>query len=123
MAGILTDISLSHIGILGNLDEIAGAKAELLESLPSDGLALCAGDNPWVRRVSTKAACRTLFYGFGETCHCRGTNVKSLGQDGSSFDVLYGGSRFTFELRIPGVIRCRTLCCRSVGSRTQPEPR
>jgi UDP-N-acetylmuramoyl-tripeptide--D-alanyl-D-alanine ligase len=103
VAGILTDISLSHIGILGNLDEIAGAKAELLESLPSDGLALCAGDNPWVRRVSTKAACRTLFYGFGENCHCRGTNVKSLGQDGSSFDVLYGGSRFTFELRIPGV--------------------
>ncbi len=102
VAGILTDISLSHVGVLGSIQEIALAKAELLENLPPSGLALLAGDNPWIRRVSSKALCRTIFYGFAEDCHCRCVNVKSLGKHGSCFDVLYGGSRFPFVLKVPG---------------------
>ncbi len=100
--GILTDISASHIGILGNLDEIAMAKAELLESLPPNGVAILNGDNRLVIEVSQKARCETLLYGFGESVHCRGVNVKSLGGHGSSFGVIYRGSRYEFVLKIPG---------------------
>ncbi len=100
--GILTDISASHIGVLGNIEEIALAKAELLERLPPEGLAFLDGDNAWVRKVSSRARCKAVFYGFGENCHYRGVNVRSWGERGTSFDVLHQGARFPFVLSIPG---------------------
>ncbi len=100
--GILTDISASHIGVLGSLDEIALAKAELLENLPPHGLGILNGDNPLVAKAGRKARCETLFYGFGHNAHCRGVDVVSLGVHGSSFGVIYQGTRYEFVLKIPG---------------------
>jgi len=85
--GILTDISLSHVGILGSIEEIALAKAELLESLPPDGVAIVSGDNEWVRRMSSKARCPAIFYGLSAGCDVRAVDVETLGAEGSRFHI------------------------------------
>ena len=101
--GVLTDISASHIGVLGSIEEIALAKAELLEGLPRHGLAVMCGDNEHILRMSRKATCRKIFYGFGEENQVRAVVVRSLGSDGSSFTALYKSDRFPLRLKFPGV--------------------
>jgi len=100
--GILTDISVSHIGILGSLEEIALAKAELLESLPQDGLAILAGDNQWVRKMSSHARCPFLYYGLSEDSDIRGFDV-TVADDGTSrFAVSFRDRTYRFTLSLPG---------------------
>jgi UDP-N-acetylmuramoyl-tripeptide--D-alanyl-D-alanine ligase len=100
--GILTDISASHIGVLGSLEEIAVSKAELLEALPRDGLAVMCGDNEYVRKMSAKAKCRRLFYGFSPENDIQAVDVESLGKDGSRFVARYRGDRLALRIRVPG---------------------
>lgn len=100
--GVLTDISASHIGLLGSIEEIAMAKAELLESLPADGLAVLASDNEWIRKVSHRCACRKVFYGFSDGADCRAVEVKECDENGSLFTVSYRGCSFDVRLPVPG---------------------
>ncbi len=101
--GVLTDISASHIGVLGSIEEIALAKAEILEALPRDGLAVMCGDNEYIRRVSERASCRRVFYGFGEGNDLRAVDIKSLGEGGSEFTAVYKGDRIPLATKVPGL--------------------
>ena len=87
--GVLTDISASHIGVLGNLEEISLAKRELLESLPQDGLAVLCHDNELVLEAG-HARCKVT-YGFSPTC-CSDTT-----------SGLRHGHRFQGELQRPSI--------------------
>jgi UDP-N-acetylmuramoyl-tripeptide--D-alanyl-D-alanine ligase len=100
--GILTDISPSHVGVLGNIDEIALAKAELLEALPKEGLALLRGDNEIIRRVSNKAKCRIVYYGLSEACHYYPVDIVELGAKGSRFSVIIDDRKEEFNIAVPG---------------------
>jgi len=44
--GVITSIAPVHLGLLGSLDNIARAKAELLHALPADGVAVLPEDAP-----------------------------------------------------------------------------
>lgn len=101
--GILTDISDSHLGELGSIENIAEAKSELLAYLPADGLAIVCGDNPWVRKVSDRAKCKTVSYGLSAGCDLRGYDVKTLGAEGSDFAVTYRGAHYRFSVKTPGL--------------------
>ncbi len=101
--GVLTDISVSHIGVLGSIDEIALAKAEILEELPPDGLAVMCGDNEHIRKMSAKARCRKIFYGLGSENDVKAENIQSLGVGGSSFTAVYKTGRYPLTVRVPGV--------------------
>jgi len=101
--GILTDISASHLGELGSIENIAEAKSELLASLPQDGLAVLCGDNQWVRKVSDRAKCKTVFYGLFSGNDCRAHDIRTLGADGSEFSVTYRGATYRFAIKTPGM--------------------
>ncbi|HMM43712.1 MAG TPA: Mur ligase family protein, partial [Thermomicrobiales bacterium] len=47
--GVVTNVSHSHLGRMGSLEAIAETKAELVEALPSDGLAVLNIDDPRVQ--------------------------------------------------------------------------
>ena len=100
--GVLTDISHSHIGLLGSLEQIALSKAELLESLPQDGLAVLCGDNPRVRAVSSFAKCRVIFYGLEEENDCRAFGLQRIEGFGTGFTAEYRGSRYEFSIPLFG---------------------
>ena len=85
--GVVTNVSHSHLGRMGSLDAIAETKAELVESLPPDGLALLNIDDPRVRAMADRASCRVVYYGTDPQADYYATDLQSHGMDGISFTL------------------------------------
>lgn len=100
--GVLTDISASHIGVLGTLEAIARAKAELLEALPPDGLAVLCWDNEKIREVSSFARCKKITYGFAGDADVRGYDIRPSDEGYTDFKVSYKQREFSFRFKLPG---------------------
>ncbi|HOB29912.1 MAG TPA: UDP-N-acetylmuramoyl-tripeptide--D-alanyl-D-alanine ligase [Bacillota bacterium] len=114
--GVLTDISESHIGVVGSLKKIGLSKAELLESLPEDGIAFLCWDSEYVRKFSSFARCPIVTYGFHEEADCRAYDIKKVDETGYEFKVDYFGSKNQFTLYMPGVHQVQnSLAAISVG--------
>ena len=100
--GVLTDISESHIGVLGSIDKIASAKAEILESLPDDGIAFLCWDSEFVRKVSDRAKCRVVSYGLRDDADCRAFDIHKVNESTYQFKAGYLGKAEEFILHMPG---------------------
>jgi UDP-N-acetylmuramoyl-tripeptide--D-alanyl-D-alanine ligase len=66
--GIITRIGLAHTEFFGTLEQVALAKAELFEALPSTGLAALNGDDPMAPVISDLSSAPVLLFGLGSTC-------------------------------------------------------
>jgi UDP-N-acetylmuramoyl-tripeptide--D-alanyl-D-alanine ligase len=86
--GVVTNVGPVHLERLGSLGSIAAAKAELVEALPADGLAVLNGDDPRVAAFANRTRARSILYGTSQQCQVRGEQVKSLGLDGVSFRLV-----------------------------------
>lgn len=60
---IITNVGETHLELLGSIEEIAAAKAELLEVIPENGLSILNGDNIYVREKAKQAKSRIVFFG------------------------------------------------------------
>lgn len=104
--GIVTNVGLSHLELLGSQENIARAKAELVEALPSTGLAVLNGDDPYVRGMSRQhqstSSLRTVRYGIdGPELDYRADKYRVI-ENGSCFRLVYSGGSFEVTLPIPG---------------------
>ena len=89
--GVITNIGPQHIELLGSLENIAAAKAELIENLPADGLAILPADSPFLPMLRGVAPCRAVTFGESEGADYRVTDVET-GADGNvSFSLTIGG--------------------------------
>ena len=80
--GVITNIGPQHIELLGDLENIARAKAELIENLPADGLAVLPADSPFLPMLKGKALCRFVTFGLAREADYRVSKV-STGTDGN----------------------------------------
>ncbi len=80
-SGIITNVGEAHIEILGSIDNIAKAKSELTEALPKNGFAVLNGDDARTRAAAAKTVAQRVFFGLGEDCDYRGSNIVSSGFD------------------------------------------
>ena len=64
--GIITTVAGAHTGEFGSVENIAIAKGELVEALPSDGLAVLNGDNPLVAGMAPRTQARVMTFGHDE---------------------------------------------------------
>jgi UDP-N-acetylmuramoyl-tripeptide--D-alanyl-D-alanine ligase len=69
--GVVTRVAGAHTERVGDLAGVARAKAELIESLPSDGVAILNGDDDRVREMARRAPGRAVFYGTMPDCEVR----------------------------------------------------
>jgi UDP-N-acetylmuramoyl-tripeptide--D-alanyl-D-alanine ligase len=83
--GVVTAVEGVHLSRIGSLEAIADAKAELVEALPADGVAILNGDNTWVRAMRKRTRARALQYGFWRGADVRAVDVASAGLDGMTF--------------------------------------
>lgn len=60
--GILTGISQQHLALFGSMDSIKNAKYELINSLPSDGLAVFNGENNYCLELSERWKGEKIIY-------------------------------------------------------------
>ncbi len=61
--GIITRIGLAHTEFFGSLDQVATAKAELLEALPPAGLAVLNGDDAFSPGMRARASAPVVLFG------------------------------------------------------------
>lgn len=60
---VITNVGPAHLGFFASVDAIADAKAEVLEGLRPDGVAVLNGDDPRVRRIGETAGRRVVWFG------------------------------------------------------------
>lgn len=79
--GVITQIGWSHIEQLGSREAIAEAKSELLQSLPTDGMAILPRDDKFYEFLRARCACETVYtFGRHPEAHACLTEVQ-LGED------------------------------------------
>ena len=99
-AGIVTTVGETHLELLGSLDNIAAAKAELVEAIPPEGFVVLNADNPYVAAMASKARCSVITFGIHKASDLHGENIQNLA-DGVAFDCAYQGRRFA--VRVPAL--------------------
>ena len=84
--GVVTNVGYAHVEFFDSIEGVAAAKRELIEGLPSDGVAVLNADDPRVVRFADGHPGRSLTFGFAEGAGIRAEEA-DLRADGSSFRV------------------------------------
>ncbi len=102
--GIITEIPAIpvHFARTPSVEAIAAGKAELIASLPNDGLALLNADSPRVRSLASRTRARVVFFGESQDAELRATDVRAEGLVGLRFSAHYEGERVSVAVPIPG---------------------
>ncbi len=91
-----------HFERTPSVEAIAAGKAELIEALPPDGLALLNADDPRVRALAARTRARVVLYGEHRDADLRATRVVDEGLDGFRFTVEYRGASAEARMPMPG---------------------
>lgn len=98
--GIITSIGPTHIETFKNIDNIMKTKYELIEELPTDGLAVFNYDNEYIRKLADKTFKEKILYGI--------ENIEDLDFYAEDIIVSEKGSTFTIKDKDDNSIRCTT---------------
>lgn len=83
--GVVTNVYPIHLERLGSIERIAQAKAELVQALPAEGVAVLNGDDPRVRAMAAETPARSVTFGLGQGNWLRAEDVTPLGLEGVRF--------------------------------------
>ncbi len=83
--GVVTNVGPTHLERLGTIKRIAQAKAELVQALPADGVAILNHDDPFVRPMAQETQARVLTYGLTPEAHLWASDIASEGLEGIRF--------------------------------------
>jgi len=89
--GVVTNIGPVHLQRLGTMQAIADAKAELVEALPSDGVAILNQDEPLVRAMAARTTARVFTYGLSSKADLWADEIEGVGLEGIRFMLHYRG--------------------------------
>jgi len=97
--GVITNVGTVHAERAGSQESIARGKAELVEALPEDGVAVLNYDDARVRSMSSSTKAKVFFYGLSPEADLWADEIESHGLDGIHFRLHHG--RETLHTRIP----------------------
>lgn len=98
--GILTSIGPVHIETFKNIDNIMKTKYELVEQLPTDGVAVFNYDNEYIQKLADKTFKEKMLYGLED--------VEKLDLYADEIEVSEKGSSFNLKDKAGNSIRCTT---------------
>ena len=100
--GVITNIHMTHIELLGALDAIADAKGELLDFLPSDGAAILNADDAYFDYLSRRSNARVVSFGEGPKAEVRAVSAGLDAKGCCSFEVITPTGSFDVRVPVPG---------------------
>ena len=100
--GVITNVGPAHLGMLGSMEAIAAAKAELFEGLSSASTAVVNVNDPWLAPYADRLTCNVLTFGLDTTAGVRGSEVSALGSKVAFNLELPAGSPVRVVLAAPG---------------------
>ena len=87
----ITCIAQTHLEGLGSLENVASAKAEILEGLSPSGLVILNRDDPWCHKIGTACDARKLYFKLEQEADIFATNIEQTDQ----------GTRFLLNGKYP----------------------
>ena len=98
---IVTNVGETHLELLGSLENIAAAKAELVEAVGMEGISILNADNEYVYEMRHKAKGRVVFFGTNSHADIKAQKIQSS-EDGVLFACATEKGTFPVALPIPG---------------------
>src|SRR5436189_633392 len=100
--GVVTNVNPVHLEFFKSIDEIAEAKAELVEGLHDPKIAYLNSDDSRVRAMARKTDGKIVTYGVKSVASFKVQQVQDLGLDGTAFTVHHGRRDLNFVLPLLG---------------------
>jgi UDP-N-acetylmuramoyl-tripeptide--D-alanyl-D-alanine ligase len=100
--GIVLNVGHAHVGEFGSREAIAQAKGEIVEALPSSGLAVLNEDDDLVRSMRCRTSARVVTFGRSDSSDVRIKDVRLAGDGSSSFTAVCGGEQASVSLPLIG---------------------
>lgn len=101
-AGVVTIVAPVHLEFFDSICDIARAKFELIQSLPPGGLAVLNADDEYVSQFGRDFHGTVLTYGIHHPADVRAENIKSLGAEGTEFELVIDSARERVHLPLIG---------------------
>jgi UDP-N-acetylmuramoyl-tripeptide--D-alanyl-D-alanine ligase len=100
--GVITNIGPVHLELLGDIDNVAAAKSELIQALSPSGVAVLNGDDDKAAAMAKQAKGTVITYGISHNCRLQARNIE-LHPSESTFQVWFDGEKVTdVLLSLPG---------------------
>lgn len=99
--GVVTNVGVSHIEMMGTRDAICKEKLDIQNNLPKDGLLFLNGDNDMIRKHLDYVKMPYEFYGFSEDCNYRAENL-SVENASTHFTFTYKDIKESMTLGVLG---------------------
>lgn len=105
--GVVTNVGITHLELLGTQENIARAKGELVRGLPEGGAAVLNADDPLVAAMAETSPCKVWFYGL-ENAAGKGErwvtarDVRREGETGQRFTLVTPSGETEAFLPAPG---------------------
>lgn len=97
---VITGIAPVHLEFFKNLEEIALAKKEILDGARDGATAILNGDDPLLKKIAADyKKGEIIYFGLNPSCLVRAENIRHLGLEGISFNLIYGTEKA--EVRFP----------------------
>lgn len=74
-SGLITNVGETHMELLGSMENIGKAKAEIVEKLPAEGFAILNGDNEYVLKAAEKTNAKVVYFGLSDKCDYCGSDI------------------------------------------------
>jgi UDP-N-acetylmuramoyl-tripeptide--D-alanyl-D-alanine ligase len=100
--GVITNVGPVHLERLGTIETVAQAKAELVEALPRDGVAILNYDDERVRSMASLTQARVLYYGLDPRADLWADEIHSEGLHGVHFQLHYQGEAMHVHVGLLG---------------------
>jgi UDP-N-acetylmuramoyl-tripeptide--D-alanyl-D-alanine ligase len=117
---IITNIGAAHLEYFGSQERVIIAKSELVQALPSEGIAILNYDDIHVRSMGAKTRARKLYYGLSQEADVRGSDIQGEALSGFNFTLHYAGQQKRVHIHLPGAHGVMTaLAAASAGYTAQ----
>ena len=81
--GVVTRVAAVHTEVFGTIEDVAAAKSELVEALPSSGTAVLNAGDPRVAAMAARTGARVLLYRVGPAAGAAGGGTSGSGPGGA----------------------------------------
>lgn len=99
---VVTNVGETHMELLGSLNNIARAKAELVEALDAQGVAFLNSDDALVSGMGARCRGSIIYYGTNSRADVQATDIQVLAGDKTAFMVRAGARQFAAVIPVPG---------------------
>jgi len=86
--GVVTNVGPAHLAFFSSVEEIAEAKAELVDSLPPDGVAVLNADDRRVARMRWRQPVAVRTFGIESEADVKARDIRLHGVEGMSFQLI-----------------------------------